>query len=52
MLCVWWDQKGVAYYELVKCGKTVNAHRYRQQLIKMRRALREKGQITNKDMRS
>ena len=24
MLCVWWDQKGVIYYELLKPGETVN----------------------------
>lgn len=23
MLCVWWDQKGIVYYELVKPGETV-----------------------------
>ena len=22
MLCVWWDQKGVVYYELLKSGET------------------------------
>ena len=42
MLCVWWDQKGVIYYELLKPGETVNVHRYHQQLIKLHRALREK----------
>jgi len=42
MLYVWWDQEGVIYYELLKSGKTVNAHRYHQQLIKLHRALREK----------
>jgi len=41
MLCVWWDQEGVIYYELLK-PETVNAHRYHQQLIKLHRALREK----------
>ena len=41
MLCVRWDQEGVIYYELLKPGETVNAHRY-QQLIKLHRALREK----------
>ena len=30
------------YYELLKPGETVNAHRYHQQLIKLHRALREK----------
>jgi len=39
--CVWWDQEGVIYYELLKPGETVNAHHY-QQLIKLHRALREK----------
>ena len=24
MLCVWWDQKGVIYYELLKPGETAN----------------------------
>lgn len=42
MLCVWWDQQGVIYYELLKPGETVNAHRYHQQLVKLRRALGEK----------
>jgi len=32
----------VIYYELLKPGETVNAHRYHQQLIKLHRALREK----------
>jgi len=39
--CVWWDQEGVIYYELLKPGETINAHRY-QQLIKLHHALREK----------
>ena len=42
MLCVWWDQKGIVYYELLKTGETVNGHRYRQQLINLNHALLEK----------
>lgn len=42
MLCVWWDQKGMIYYELLKPGKTVNSERYRQQMIDLNQALREK----------
>ena len=42
MLCVWWDQKGVIYYELLKPGETVNAQRYRQQIINLNHALLEK----------
>ena len=39
MLCVWWDQEGVVYYELLKPGETVNTNRYRQQIIDLNQAL-------------
>lgn len=42
MLCVWWDQCGVVYYELLKPGETVNTDRYRQQMINLNHALIEK----------
>lgn len=42
MLCVWWDQRGVVYHELLKPGETVNAQRYRQQIINLNHALIEK----------
>lgn len=42
MLCVWWDQEGVNYYELLKPGETVNTQRYRQQLMTFNDALLEK----------
>ena len=42
MLCVWWDQKGVIYYELLKPGETVNTERYRQQMINLNQALCDK----------
>ena len=29
MLCVWWDQKGVIYYELLKPDEIVNTEHYR-----------------------
>ena len=31
MLCIWWDQNGVLYYELLKPGETINVERYRTQ---------------------
>ena len=34
--CVWWDQKGVIYYELLKPGETVNTSRYQRQMIDLR----------------
>jgi [histone H3]-lysine36 N-dimethyltransferase SETMAR len=42
MLCVWWDQDGVVYHELLKPGETVNTDRYRQQMINLNHALIEK----------
>ena len=27
MLCIWWDQKSVLYYELLKPGETINGER-------------------------
>ena len=42
MLCIWWDQKGVLYYELLKPGETMNGKCYRTQLIRLKRAIVEK----------
>jgi len=40
MLCVWWDQNGIVYYELLKPGETVNTARYLQQMIDLEQAAR------------
>ena len=40
MLCIWWDQKGVVYYELLKPGDSMTGDRL--QLIRLSRALQEK----------
>jgi len=42
MLCIWWDQKGVIYYELLKPSETITGDRYRLQLMRFNRALKEK----------
>jgi len=42
MLCIWWDQKGLVYYELLKPGDSITGDRYQLQLIRLSRALREK----------
>lgn len=42
MLCIWWDQKGVIYYELLKPGETITGERYRQQLIKLNAEIKKK----------
>ena len=40
--CIWWDQKGVLYYELLKPCETINGERYRTQLIRLKREIVEK----------
>jgi len=40
MLCIWWDQKGFVYYELLKSDDSITGDRL--QLIRLSRALREK----------
>ena len=42
MLCIWWDQKGVLYYELLKSGQTITGELYRQQMIRLNQAIAEK----------
>lgn len=42
MLCIWWDEKGVLFYELLKPGETMTGERYLQQLIKLEKKLNEK----------
>ena len=42
MLCIWWDKLGVVYYELLKPSETITRARYRTQLMRLRRALKEK----------
>lgn len=45
MLCIWWDQKGVVYYELLNSNETITAERYEQQLNNLNHALNEKRPI-------
>ena len=42
MLCIWWDQLGVVYYELLKLTKTITGDQYRTQLMHLSRALKDK----------
>lgn len=39
LLCVWWDQHGILYYELLQTGETVTAIRYQNQLLQLRNEL-------------
>jgi len=40
MLCIWWDQKDLLYYELLKPGDSIMGDQL--QLIRLSHALREK----------
>lgn len=42
MLCIWWDQLGVIYYELLKPSETITGDCYRTQLMRLSRALKDK----------
>jgi len=42
MLCIWWDQLGVVYYELLKPNETITEALYRTQLMSLSRALKKK----------
>lgn len=42
MLCIWWDIKGVLYYELLKPNETINSERYRNQLLRLNEEIENK----------
>lgn len=42
MLCMWWDQKGLVFYELLKLNETVIVDRYQQQLYRLNNELMRK----------
>ena len=42
MLCIWWDWKGVLYYELLPENQTIISSKYCSQLDQLKAALNEK----------
>ena len=42
MVCIWWDQLGVVYYELLQPNETITAECYQQQLMQLSRTLKFK----------
>ena len=51
MLCIWWDMKGVLYYELLHPNETVNSDRYSQQLIRLNQEIERNRPFTDKGKR-
>jgi len=42
LLCIWWDYRGVLYYELLPQGETIDSNKYCSQLSKLKRAINDK----------
>ncbi|GFX29862.1 histone-lysine N-methyltransferase SETMAR [Trichonephila clavipes] len=42
LLCIWWDWKGIIYYELLQYGQTLNSNQYCQQLDHLKLAIGQK----------
>ncbi|KAL9925456.1 histone-lysine N-methyltransferase SETMAR-like [Glossina fuscipes fuscipes] len=42
LLCIWWDWKGIIYYELLPYGQTINSDLYCQQLDRLKIAIDQK----------
>ena len=42
MLCIWWDWKGVPYYELLPENQTINSNKHCSQLDQLKAALEGK----------
>ena len=42
MLCIWWDWKGVIYYELLPKNQTINSDVYCSQLDRLNAAIKDK----------
>jgi len=49
MLCIWWDCKGIVYYELLPQNQTINSKKYCSQLDRLKVAIDEKRpELTNR----
>lgn len=49
MLCIWWDYKGIIYYELLPENQTINSDKYCSQLDELKRAIdRKRPELVNR----
>ena len=44
MLSVWWDFKGIVYFELLPRNQTINSNVYCHQLMKLDKEIKKSGQ--------
>jgi len=51
LLCIWWDWKGVLYYELLQPSEKITVDRYQQQLTILSDALEKKRPFTSQECR-
>jgi len=42
MLCIWWDQLDVVYYELLQPNEIITEEHYQQQFMQLSQALKQK----------
>jgi len=42
MLCIWWDCKGIVYYELLSQNQRINSKKYFSQLDRLKAAIDER----------
>ena len=42
MLCIWWDQKSVVHYKLLKPSDTITGDVYQRQLMRLKVVIEEK----------
>ncbi|GFW91545.1 histone-lysine N-methyltransferase SETMAR [Trichonephila clavipes] len=42
LLCIWWDWKGIIYYDLLQYGQTLNSNIYCQKLDRLKLAIDQK----------
>lgn len=42
LVCIWWDWKGIVYYELLSENLTINTEKYCSQLNKLKRVIGQK----------
>uniref|UniRef100_A0A1I7XUL1 Mariner Mos1 transposase n=1 Tax=Heterorhabditis bacteriophora TaxID=37862 RepID=A0A1I7XUL1_HETBA len=51
LLCIWWDMKGVLFYDFLQVVETVSTEQYGRQLIDLLDVMEQKGPFTGQGSR-